>query len=249
MIPAISNERSERARGDSFFIQRKMRNFQDIKICIVGAGFFGSVIAERISRDLSLPVTVIEKRNHIGGNSYSEVDPNTGIECHLYGSHIFHTSNKRVWDYINQFSEFNNYRHVVWTKVIGKAYTMPINLGTINSFYNLNLKPEEAKDFIQKEIAREELDADVNFEAKAISLIGRSLYEAFIKGYSEKQWEIDLTKLPSSIITRLPVRYSYNTRYFSDLYEGIPIDGYGAIFQKMLDHELIHVSLNTDFLT
>ncbi|MBQ3060723.1 MAG: UDP-galactopyranose mutase [Desulfovibrio sp.] len=216
-------------------------------ILIVGAGLSGAVMAERIANDLDRPVTVIDKRNHIGGNCWSEIDSETGIECHKYGSHIFHTSNREVWEYISRFTEWNTYQHRVWTSYQGRIYSMPINLQTINSYYGLNLTPEEAKAFIQAEAAKENITEPRNLEEKAISLIGRPLYEAFIRGYTLKQWEKDPRELDPSIITRLPVRYNYNNRYFNDTWEGIPLHGYAKMFERMLSHPNITVQLNTDW--
>lgn len=216
-------------------------------ILIVGAGLFGSVIAERIASQLHMPVTVIDKRDHIGGNCWSEIDQVTGIECHKYGPHIFHTSNKDVWDYISQFTEWNNYQHHGWTKYKGKTYSIPINLQTINSYYNTNFTPEEAQKFIASEIKKEHIVTPNNLEEKAISLIGRPLYEAFIRGYTIKQWEKDPRELDASIITRLPVRYAYNGRYFNDRYEGIPLDGYYNMFEQMLFKSEINLQLKTDW--
>lgn len=213
---------------------------------IVGAGFYGAVCAERLASQ-GKAVLIIEKRNHIGGNSWSEPDPETGIEIHKYGSHIFHTSNSNVWKYLNQFTKFNDYRHVVWTTYKNKVYSMPINLATINNFYGLNLSPPEIRSFIEKERNNELYISPKNLEEKAISLIGRPLYEAFIKGYTIKQWGVDPVQLSPEIITRLPVRHNYNNRYFADLYEGIPEEGYGAMFERILKHRNITVKLNTDW--
>lgn len=218
-----------------------------MKYVVVGAGITGSVIAERIANELKEEVLVIDKRNHIGGNCYSYTDKETGIECHKYGSHIFHTSNENVWKYINKFTSFNNYQHHVWTTYKNRVYSLPINLNTINSYYNKNLSPNEAEEFIKNEAKKENLLNPKNLEEKAISLIGRPLYEAFIKGYTEKQWEKEPKVLSADIITRLPVRYNYNNRYFSDLYEGIPVEGYTKIFENMLDNSLIEIKLNTSF--
>jgi UDP-galactopyranose mutase len=218
-----------------------------MKIYVVGSGFFGAVIAERIADDAGIPVTVIEKRHHIGGNSWSERCPETGIECHKYGSHIFHTSNEQVWSYMRRFTEFNDYRHRVWTTYNNQAYTMPINLATINAFYKLNLTPSSVEKFIATEAAKEKIDTPENLEEKAISLVGRPLYEAFVRGYTIKQWDKDPRELSADIISRLPVRSDYNDRYFSDTYEGIPLKGYGQLFSNILNHELINVKLNTDF--
>lgn len=215
---------------------------------IVGAGFFGATIAERIANDMNKAVIVIDKRDHVGGNCYSFIDNDTGIECHKYGTHIFHTSNKVVWDYLSKFTNFNNYQHKVFTCYQDKIYTMPINLNTINVLYGVNLRPESAKKFLMKEIKKENIKNPSNFEEKAISLIGRPLYEAFIKGYTIKQWEEDPCKLPSDIITRLPIRFNYNNNYFSDFWQGLPIDGYTEVFNRMLNHRNITLHLNTDFI-
>ena len=222
-------------------------DIKDAKYLIIGTGFFGAVIAERIANDLKEDVVIIDKRPHTGGNSYSEVDNESGIEVHTYGSHIFHTSDKKVWKYINKFCSFNNYRHQVLTEYNNKIYQMPINLNTINSFYNLNLKPYEVEEFLNKEIAKANITNPENLEEKAISLIGQPLYEAFIKGYTKKQWNLDPKELPADIITRLPVRYDHNYFYFSDEWEGIPKEGYSHIFNKLLENKKIHLHLDTDY--
>jgi UDP-galactopyranose mutase len=211
---------------------------------IVGAGFYGSVIAERIANVLKKKVIIIEKRDHIGGNSWSEIDPETGIEIHKYGSHIFHTNNKRVWEYLNQFSSFNNYKHKVISNYKNENYFMPINLLTINKFFNKDFSENEARDFISNKKASAEVD---NFEEKGISEIGSELYEAFFKNYTEKQWQTDAKELPASTFSRLPIRFTEDTNYFDDAYQGIPIAGYSEIFKKMLSNELIDIRLKTDF--
>lgn len=213
----------------------------------MGAGFFGAVMAERIANVLQCPVTVIERRDHPGGNSWSQVDPATGVECHCYGSHIFHTSNEEVWKYISQFTKWNDYRHHVWARSRGRVYGLPINLHTINTWYGKDFSPEEARVFIAAEAAREKIDQPKNLEEKAISQIGRPLYEAFIRGYTLKQWEKDPRELDASIITRLPVRFNYNNRYFSDTWEGIPLDGYGQLFERLLSSPLIDLRLGVDW--
>jgi UDP-galactopyranose mutase len=219
-----------------------------LKYLVVGAGFYGAVVAERIASVLGEKVLVIDRRDHPGGNSWSEVDPESGVEVHKYGSHIFHTANQAVWDYINRFTRFNTYRHRVLTNYQGKVYTMPINLMTINSYYGINLRPAEVGDFLKQEISRLNLPGNpANLEEKAMSLIGRPLYEAFIRGYTIKQWDRDPRELPASIITRLPVRNFYNDSYFDDPYQGIPLDGYASIFKRMLDHPLIDLALGVDF--
>ena len=219
----------------------------DADLLIVGSGFFGLTIAERVATQLDKKVVILDRREHIGGNAYSEIEPETGIEVHRYGAHLFHTSNKRVWDYANQFTDFTDYIHRVFTIYAGRVYPMPINLATICEYAGRYLTPEQARALVieqASEIASEDVS---NLEEQAISLIGRPLYEAFIRGYTKKQWQTDPTELPASIIKRLPVRYNFNNRYFSDTYEGLPADGYTAWLKKMAAHENISVSLETDY--
>ena len=215
---------------------------QQYDFVIVGSGLFGAVFAQQ-AIEHGKRVAVIEKREHIGGNCYSYEDPETGIIIHRYGTHIFHTPNKAIWDYINRFSEFTGYRHRVLTTHKGKVYSMPINLGTINAFYGLELKPEEVDAFIAER--KGDIQRPRNFEEKGISLIGEDLYRAFIAGYTEKQWQCDPRELPASIISRLPVRNSYDDSYFNDRYQGLPLHGYTPIFEKLL--EGAEVFLDTDF--
>jgi UDP-galactopyranose mutase len=209
---------------------------------IVGSGLFGSVFAQQ-ARERGKSVMIIEKREHIGGNCHTYADPETGVSIHQYGSHIFHCNSATVWNYINRFTAFNNYRHRVLTTHQDRVFSMPINLGTINLFFGINLKPAEVKPFIES--MREEIRNPANLEEKAISLIGRELYEAFIKGYTIKHWGRDPRELPASIITRLPVRSSFNDAYFDDAFQGIPVEGYTPIFERML--EGIDVACGVDF--
>ncbi len=220
--------------------------FDGFRYIIVGSGLTGAVLAERIAAVLAEPVLVLERRAHPGGNAYSSVDPDTGIECHRYGSHIFHTRHEHVWNYMRRFGEFTGYRHHVFTEYAGNVYSMPISLDTINRFYNRNLRPREAEAFIKAEADAAGIVRPANLEEKAVSLIGRPLYEAFIKGYTWKQWNRDPRELPAEIITRLPVRTNYNTEYFDDRWQGVPLDGYGALLQKMLDHPHIALRLGTN---
>jgi UDP-galactopyranose mutase len=215
---------------------------------IVGTGFYGSVLGERIANVLKKKVLFIEKRNHIGGNCYSEKDKTTEIEYHKYGTHIFHTSNENVWNYISCFTKFNNYKHQVLTRHKNKIFQLPINLETINSFFDKNLNPQEAIDFIKKKINKENINKPNNFEEKAISLIGSDLYNAFIKNYTIKQWGVHPKNLNQSIFSRLPIRYNYLEDYFNHCkYQGIPLNGYTEIFEKMLSSPRIRVKLNTDY--
>ena len=216
-------------------------------IVIVGSGFFGLTLAERCAKELGLDVLIVEKRSHIGGNAYSEPDPKTGIEVHKYGAHLFHTSNERVWEYVNRFTSFTGYVHKVYTNHKGVVYPLPINLGTINQFFNASYSPTQARELIAEQ-AGELAGADPqNLNDKGISLIGRPLYEAFIKEYTGKQWQTDPRDLPASIISRLPVRYNYDNRYFNDKYEGLPTNGYAAWIKAMADDPHIKVVTDTDF--
>ncbi len=214
---------------------------------VVGAGFWGSVLAERLAEDLGEPVLVLERRTRLGGNSASVVDAHTGIERHCYGTHIFHTALPEVWAYVNRFASFTGYRHKVLTTCRDRVYPMPISLATVNSFFGINLKPYEVPDFIRRQADAAGPEPASNLEEKAISLIGRPLYEAFIKGYTWKQWQTDPAALPADIITRLPVRTSYNTDYFNDPWQGMPVDGYDALFRRLLDHPRITVLTGTDY--
>jgi UDP-galactopyranose mutase len=230
------------------FTRTKESNlFEEVKYLIVGAGLWGTVLAERIANDFGKKVTILDKLPHIGGISFSTKDSETNIEYHVYGTHIFHTSNEKVWKYINQFTEFNGYNHQVLATYKNKVYQLPINLETINSFYGINLKPYQAKEFLVSEAKKEKIYNPCNLEEKAISLIGRPLYEAFIRGYTEKQWEKECRELPANIIERLPVRFNYNESYYIDRWQGIPLGGYGRMFERMLRNKLIDVRLNTDF--
>ena len=224
-----------------------MISASEYKYVVVGSGFFGAVVAERIANVLRAPVLVIERRDHFGGNSFSERDRETGIEFHRYGTHLFHTSNIDVWTWINQYTGFNNYRHRVLTRHRDRMYTMPINLMTLNNFFGLNMTPSEAESFIARRAQEAQVQEPANFEEKAISLVGPELYHAFIRGYTAKQWETSPTLLPAATISRLPVRFNYNDFYFSDLYEGLPLEGYHAIFERIFSNPYIKVVCNCDY--
>lgn len=216
-------------------------------LVVVGAGLFGLTIAERAANDLGLRVVIVERRSHIGGNAWSDNEETTGIEVHRYGAHLFHTSNDRVWEYVNRFTTFTNYQHKVYTTHQGVVYPMPVNLGTINQFFRAAYRPDEARALIREQ-AQELGDKDpANFVEKGISLVGRPLYEAFFMNYTAKQWQTAPENLPASIVSRLPVRYTYDNRYFNDTHEGLPTDGYGAWLTRMVDNPLITVLTNTDF--
>jgi UDP-galactopyranose mutase len=215
-------------------------------LIVVGSGFYGLTVAERAAAD-GARVVVLDRRAHLGGNAWSEPESSTGIEVHTYGSHIFHTSNQRVWDYVNRFSAFNEYAHHVWTIHRGRVYPMPIGMATMTQFFERVLTPTEARALVTEQAAELAGKSPANLEEKAISLIGRPLYEAFIKGYTAKQWQTDPRELPERIITRLPVRFTYGTRYFNDAYEGIPVDGYGALLTRMAQSEGVTVHTGVDW--
>ncbi|ODR88356.1 UDP-galactopyranose mutase [Sinorhizobium alkalisoli] len=218
----------------------------EFDLIIVGAGFYGATMAERAAA-IGKRVLVLDRRPHIGGNAYSENEPETGIEVHRYGAHLFHTPNETIWNYLNRFTAFTNYRHRVYTSLKGQVYAMPINLGTICQFFRRQMTPDQARQLVAEQAAELAGRTPSNLEEKAISLIGRPLYEAFIRGYTAKQWQTDPRDLPEYIITRLPVRYNFDNRYFNDRFEGLPADGYTAIFKRMLSAPNISVALKTDF--
>jgi UDP-galactopyranose mutase len=206
---------------------------------IVGSGFFGSICAYELNKK-GYKVCVIESRNHIGGNCYTS--NRDGIQVHDYGPHIFHTSNKHGWGWINQFVKFNNFTLRPVANYKGEIYSLPFNMWTFSKIFNISL-PQEAKLKIEEESLN--ITEPKNFEEQAIKLVGKTVYEKLIKGYTEKQWKKSAIELPKEIIQRLPVRFTYDNNYFNDKYQGIPIGGYTQIFDKLL--EGIEVKLNTDF--
>lgn len=222
---------------------------EKIEYLIVGAGIFGATVAERLKK-AGKKVLVIDERENIGGNVYSYFDEETGIEVHKYGSHIFHTEHDDVWDYITQFTDFNDYIHTVDTRHDGKLYPMPINLDTINLLYGLDMSAEEAQEFVENEAKRDSERLGIgeprNFEEKGITLVGEKLYNAFLKNYTEKQWHTSAKNISADILKRIPVRFSHDNRYFMTAkHQGIPVDGYTKMIEKMLDG--IEVRLNTKF--
>ena len=210
---------------------------------IVGAGLFGAIFAHEANK-AGKKVLVIDKRDHIAGNIYTkEVE---GIQVHQYGAHIFHTSNKEVWDYVQQFAEFNRYTNAPVARYKDELYNMPFNMNTFNKMWGV-MTPQEAKDKIASQIREAGITEPKNLEEQAISLVGRDIYEKLVKGYTEKQWGRRATELPSFIIKRLPVRFVYDNNYFNDKYQGIPVGGYTQMVEKML--EGIEVRLSTDFFS
>lgn len=208
---------------------------------IVGSGLFGSIFAYEANKR-GKKCLVIDKRAHIGGNIYTkEVE---GIQVHEYGAHIFHTSDKVVWEYINQFAEFNNYINSPVAIYKDELYNLPFNMNTFSKLWGIKT-PEEAKKKIQEQIADLNIEEPANLEEQALSLVGKDVYQKLIKGYTEKQWGRDCRELPAFIIKRLPLRFTYDNNYFNDRYQGIPIGGYTKIIEKMLDG--IDIELNTDY--
>lgn len=208
---------------------------------IVGSGLFGSIFAYEANKR-GKKCLVIDKREHIGGNIYTEKI--SGINVHKYGAHIFHTSNKKVWDYINKFSEFNNFINSPIANYKGHLYNLPFNMNTFYQMWGVHT-PKEARDRIEDEIRQLKIESPRNLEEKAICLVGKDIYNKLIKGYTEKQWGCKCSELPSFIIERIPLRFTFNNNYFNDIYQGIPKEGYTAIIEKMLDG--IEVLLNTDY--
>ena len=216
-------------------------------LVIVGAGFFGLTIAERASHEFGAKVVILEKRSHIGGNAYSYTDAESGVEVHKYGSHLFHTSNAKVWEYVNRFTSFNEYRHTVVAKHGDQFYSLPINLGTLSQIFGRNFSPEEARELITREALREGITNPQNLEEKAIMSVGRRVYEALIKNYTLKQWKTDPKLLPPEVIARLPVRFNFNNRYFNDTWEGLPLIGYTAWQEAMVTDPLISLWFDHDY--
>ena len=209
---------------------------------VVGAGLYGAVFAYEAKKK-GKTCLVIDKRDHIAGNIYCENV--SGINVHKYGAHIFHTSDKKIWEYVNQFAEFNNYINSPVARYKNELYNLPFNMNTFSKMWNI-ATPQEAKDIIASQIADLNITEPKNLEEQALSLVGKDVYEKLIKGYTEKQWGRDCKDLPSFIIKRLPLRFIYDNNYFNDRYQGIPIGGYTKIVEKMLDG--IEVRLNTNYL-
>jgi len=215
------------------------------RILIVGAGFSGAVIGRELA-DAGHIVTIIDERNHVGGNCYTERDAETGVMVHVYGPHIFHTDDEAVWDYITAFDRFMPFVNRVKTTSGGKVYSLPINLHTINQFFGKALRPDEAREFIAS-LADNSIEDPENFEEQALKFVGRDLYETFLKGYTMKQWGCDPRELPASILKRLPVRFNYDDNYFFHRFQGIPESGYTATVERILRHERIELRLGTRF--
>ena len=213
-------------------------------IIVVGSGFFGATIAQQAAELNNWKVLVLEKRENVGGNAYSFLDPETGIEIHKYGTHLFHTNNEEVWTYLNRFTKFNDYRHKVITNTNGMSYPFPINLQTMSMVYGHTVSPAEARLRFKPQI---ELQSVSSFKEAALNFLPEIFYQKFYEGYTKKQWQQDPSELSSEIFSRIPIRFDYNEEYFSDKFQGLPLEGYSKIFEKMLDSDFINVKVNTDF--
>ena len=219
-----------------------------IKECdyiVVGSGFFGATISRLLAKQHGKKILILEKRNHVGGNAYSYKDLETNIDIHLYGSHIFHTSNRKVWDFVTSFSKFVRYEHRVFSRFENKVFNLPINLQTLSQFFGKAFTPESAGEFLRMPPHQ----AEESFEDRAIATIGEELYEAFFKEYTIKQWGIEPSSLPASTFSRLPIRFNFDSRYFQDEFQGIPADGYDCLFNNILTHNSISIALNSDFFS
>jgi UDP-galactopyranose mutase len=211
---------------------------------IVGAGFAGCVLAERLASVGNKRVLIIDKRNHIAGNAYDHYDK-AGILVHKYGPHIFHTNSKEVFNYLSQFTEWRNYQHRVLANVDGQLFPIPINLNTINQMYGLSLNSDEVADFLASKA--EKKSEVLTSEDVVVGSVGRELYEKFFKGYTKKQWDLDPSELNASVTARIPTRTNKDNRYFTDTYQVMPLFGYTKMFEKMLDHPNINIMLNTNY--
>jgi UDP-galactopyranose mutase len=221
------------------------------KLLMVGAGLSGAVIGRHLA-EAGYDITVLDTRSHVGGNCHTERDAETGVNVHIYGPHIFHTDDKEVWDYVNSYETFLPYKNRVKTTSRdpeGKrqVFSLPVNLHTINQFFGRTMRPEEARDFITNEQADTSIEDPQTFEEQAMRFVGRDLYEAFFKGYTIKQWGVQPSELPASILKRLPVRFNYDDNYFFHKFQGMPENGYTAMIEKILDHPGISVKLETAF--
>lgn len=214
-------------------------------ILLVGAGLSGAVIGRKLA-EAGHQITIIESRDHVAGNCHTTRDTDTGVMVHIYGPHIFHTDDEEVWNYVNSFENFMPYKNRVKTTSKGQVFSLPINLHTINQFYNKTMRPDEARAFIEEQ-ADTTIEDPQTFEEQAQRFVGNDLYEAFFKGYTIKQWGVQPSELPASILKRLPVRFNYDDNYFFHKFQGMPENGYTAMVERILDHPSITVHLNTRF--
>jgi UDP-galactopyranose mutase len=216
------------------------------KFLIIGSGFSGAVLAHELAINTDCQIDIWEERNHIGGNCHTSRDEETGIMVHRYGPHIFNTNKKKIWDYVNSFSEFKPYVHRVKAISNGQVYSLPVNLLTLNQFFKETFTPHSAKEFLIN-IADKTINQPQNFEEQALSFIGKKLYRAFFEGYTKKQWGCEPIELPASVLKRIPVRFNYDDNYHNSVFTGIPVNGYTDVIEKLLQHPKIQVYLNKKF--
>lgn len=215
-----------------------------LQVALAGAGLSGAVIGRKLA-EAGHEVTIFETRDHVGGNCHTQRDDETGVLVHVYGPHIFHTDDEEVWSYVNDFATFMPFQNRVKSTVGGHVYALPVNLHTINQFFQTSLRPEEARAFISQKASA--IDDPQNFEEQALAFVGREIYEAFFAGYTQKQWGCSPTKLPASILKRLPLRFNYDDNYFFHKFQGMPKEGYTPMIEGILDHPNVEVKLGTAF--
>lgn len=216
------------------------------RFLIIGSGFSGAVLANQLTQNSDCHIDIWEERNHIGGNCHTSRDEETGIMVHRYGPHIFNTDKKEIWDFVNSFMEFHPYVHRVKAMHNEKVYSLPVNLLTLNQFFNKTFTPNSAREYLNT-LGNKNIIEPKNFEEQALQFIGKELYQAFFYGYTKKQWGCEPSELPSSILKRIPVRFNYDDNYHNNIYTGIPTDGYTQLINKLLDHPSIHIHLNRKF--
>ncbi len=216
------------------------------RFLIVGAGFSGAVLANKLAQQLDCTIDVWDERSHVAGNCHTKRDAETNVMVHEYGPHIFNTDKKEIWDFVNSFVEFIPFINRVKANYKGNVYSLPVNLHTINQFFNKTFGPEEAKAFIES-LGDKSITDPQSFEEQALKFLGKDLYHAFFYGYTKKQWGCEPSELPASILKRLPVRFNYNDNYYNNIYQGIPVNGYTELIEKLLDSPKINISLNKKF--
>jgi len=216
------------------------------KFLIVGAGFSGAVLAYQLAKDVDCSIEIWDERGHVAGNCHTDRDAETGVMIHEYGPHIFNTDKKEIWDFVNSLTEFRPFINRVKANYKGSIYSLPINLHTINQFFNKSFSPDEAKAFIYAQ-ADKSIEIPDNFEEQAMKFIGKDLYQAFFYGYTKKQWGCEPTELPAAILKRLPVRFNYDDNYYNNPYQGIPVHGYTDLVEKLIASKKITVTLNKKF--
>ncbi len=216
------------------------------KFLIVGAGFSGAVLANQLAAQLDCTIDVWDERSHVAGNCHTKRDAETNVMLHEYGPHIFNTDKKEIWDFVNSFVEFKPFINRVKANYKGNIYSLPVNLHTINQFFNKTFGPEEAKTFIES-LGDKSITEPKSFEEQALKFLGKDLYHAFFYGYTKKQWGCEPSELPASILKRLPVRFNYNDNYYNNIYQGIPVNGYTELVEKLLASPKINISLNKKF--